>query len=188
MNNQIQDRAYYEELMDRYLDSMLKNDPSLIPLADDVVFAENDQVLAIGDGGWKTVNNLGKYRHYFVDPELGNAGLIANIYEYDTGAILILRIRVLKHMITEVDQYIIRDPNGADLYEKLGAPDPVWLEPVPEESRQTREALEATAYMYFQSLERNDGSGIYPFLPECMRIEHGRPTVKQKKSWWLWTR
>lgn len=175
-----QDRIYFEGIVDEYLEALVKNEPTAIPLANDVVFVENDQILTIGDGGWRTVNATGRYRHYFVDPEMGNAGLIANIMENDLGAILILRIKVQNDLITEVDQFIIRDPHGAELYEKMGAPDPVWLEPVPPECRQNRKALEATAYMYFQSLERNDGSGIYPFLPECIRIEHGRQTVKQK--------
>ena len=175
-----QDRTYFEGIIDCYLEALVNNEPTTAPLANDVIFVENDQILTIGDGGWRTVNGIGRYRHYFVDPELGNAGLIANIQEHDLGAILILRVKVQNNLITEADQFIIRDPNGAELYEKMGAPDPVWLEPVPPECRQTREALEAIAYMYFQSLERNDGSGIYPFLPECERIEHARPTVNQK--------
>jgi hypothetical protein len=66
---------------------------------------------------------------------------------------------------------------GAENYEKLGAPDPVWLEPVPAAQRQSREALKAVAFMYFQALQHNDGTGIYPFRDDCMRIEHARQVV-----------
>lgn len=173
-------RADLEAKIDAYLEALVANDPGRAPFAPDVVFAENDQALTLGEASWRTINRLGRYRHYFADPETGHAAVIANSYDGAGGGVLVLRIRVENGLIKEADQFVIHDPNGAEAYERLGAPDPVWLEPVPPELRQSREALEAAAYMYFQALERNDGGGIYPFREDCERLEHARPTVNQK--------
>lgn len=174
-------RSYLEGVVDRYLDALLAHDPGRAPLAPTAIFAENNQPLALGEASWRTIDRPGRYRHYFADPEAGQAGLIANLYENGAGCILVLRLKLERDLIAEAEQFVIRDPNGAALYEKLGGPDPVWLEPIPPDERQSREALEAAMYMYFQALERNDGAGIYPFRDDCERIEHARSTVRQPK-------
>jgi len=173
-------RAYMEEMVNKYLAAVVAHDPGLCPLADNVVFVENQQVLPIGDAGWQNLNRFGSYKHYFCDFEMNQVGLIANAYENDRGCVYVLRLKIDNGKISQIDQWISRDPNGAENYEKLGAPDPIWLEPIPPAQRQSREALMMNAFMYFEALERNDGSGIYPFRPDCERIEHARRTVSQK--------
>ena len=175
-------RKYMEGMVDKYLASVVAHDPKLCPLADNVVFVENQQVLPVGDAGWRTINRLGSYRHYFCDFEMNQVGLIANIYEHDAGCVYVLRLKLDNDKITEIDQWISRDPFGAENYEKLGKPDPIWLEPIPLAQRQSREALMMNAHIYFQALERNDGTGIYPFRDDCERIEHARRTVSQKDN------
>ena len=173
-------RAYMEGMVDKYIAAVVAHDPGLCPLTNDVVFVENQQVLPVGDGGWQNLNRFGSYRHYFCDFEMDQVGLIANAYENDRGCVYVLRLKIDNGRISQIDQWISRDPNGCENYEKLGAPDPIWLEPIPQEQRQSREALMMNAFMYFEALERNDGSGIYPFRPDCERIEHARRTVSQK--------
>ena len=173
------DRSCLEGIVNRYLDAMVAHDPARAPLSPAIQFAENDQPLKIGEGLWATASGLGTYKHYFSDPEDGQAGFIGNIKENGIGAILILRLKVENQQITEAEQFVARDPNGAALYEKIGKPDPVWLEAIPAERRQSRDALMAAGYMYFEALQRNDGKGIYPFTDNCDRIEHGRRTTNQ---------
>jgi hypothetical protein len=175
------DRARLEGMIDAYLDALLARDPSRAPFARDALFAENDQALPLGEGSWRTIERLGRYRHYFAEPENGLAGVIANAWENGQGCILILTIKLRDAEIAWAEQFVIRDPNGAMLYEELGQPDPVWLEPIPPAQRQSREALEAAAWIYFQALERNDGAGVYPFREDCERIEHARRTVRQPR-------
>ena len=176
------EREYLENMAARYLEALVSGDPARAPFSDDALFSENDQRLPLGEASWRTIDRLGRYRHYYADPELGRVGLIANIYENGSGCILVLRLIVKDRFIVDAEQFVIRDPFGSELYEKLGQPDPVWLEPIPVPQRQSREALEAVAYMYFQALERNDGAGIYPFMDNCQRLEHGRPTVNRPKN------
>ena len=175
-------REYLEDMGEKYLEALASGNPTRAPFSNDVIFSENNQRLPLGEASWRTIDRLGRYRHYYADPETGRVGLIANIYENGSGCILVLRLIVKDHLISDVEQFVIRDPFGSELYEKMGQPDPVWLEPIPLAQRQSREALEAVSYMYFQALERNDGSGIYPFLDNCQRLEHARPTVNRPRN------
>ena len=131
-------RAYLEALGEQYLEALAAHKPANVPFSDKVIFGENDQRLQPGDASWRTINRLGRYRHYFSDPETGQVGLIANVYENGSGCIFVLRLKVENNRIVEAEQYVSRDPNGAALYEKLGKPDPVWLEPIPMDQRQAR--------------------------------------------------
>ncbi|WAT17417.1 hypothetical protein OZN62_10855 [Aurantiacibacter sp. MUD11] len=173
-------REQLEAICDAYCAALVAGDPARAPFHPECIFAENDQVLPLGEAAWKTTTRFGSYKHYYADPQHGEVGLVANSYEQGGGCVFVLRLKVdADHRITEAEQFIARDPNGAAAYERLGAPDPVWLEPIPPAQRQSHEALQAVSWMYFQALERNDGAGVYPFRPDCERIEHARPTVAQ---------
>jgi hypothetical protein len=89
------------------------------------------------------------------------------------GAILIVRLKVVNRLIAEAEQFVAHDPHGAAAYEKLGVPDPGWLTSIPPDRRESRKALEQSAYMYYEGLQRNDGKGIYAFTGDCNRIEDG---------------
>ena len=179
----IASRAELEAVADAYVNALLAHDPSRASFAAGAVFSENDQILPLGEASWKTFMRFGRYRHYFADPQNGEVGLIANPYEVGGGCVFVLRLKVnAAKRITEAEQFVARDPSGAAAYEQLGAPDPVWLEPIPVAQRQAHEALRAVGFMYFEALQRNDGAGIYPFRDDCERIEHARPTWKQKRE------
>ncbi|MCC7462942.1 MAG: hypothetical protein IT480_10840 [Gammaproteobacteria bacterium] len=175
------DRAGLERMIDTYLAALVAHDPSRAPFVREALFADNDQRLPLGDGSWQTIERLGRYRHYFAEPENALAGVIANAVENGQGVILIATLKMQGDEIAWAEQFVLRDPHGARTYEELGQPDPVWFEPIPPAQRQSREALEAAAWIYFQALERNDGAGVYPFRDDCERIEHARRTVRQPK-------
>ncbi|MGD9158648.1 MAG: hypothetical protein PVG39_09595 [Desulfobacteraceae bacterium] len=68
------DQACLESFADRYIDSMVKHDPSSIPLAEDVKFTENGVQLKVGDALWATASANTDYRIYVTDPETGQVG------------------------------------------------------------------------------------------------------------------
>jgi hypothetical protein len=175
------DRACLEGIANKYLEAMVAHDPSRAPLSPTVKYAQDNVPLKIGDALWATASGLGNYRHFFADPGRGDIGLIGVVYENGTGAILIVRLKVVNDLITEAEQFVAHDPHGAALYEKMGKPDPRWLESIAPDQRQTREALEQTAYMYYEGLQKNDGLGIYSFTDDCSRIEDAVPTVNQPR-------
>jgi hypothetical protein len=46
------DRDCLVASMDQYLEAVVQNAPSLVPIAEDVVFVENSERLSVGEGLW----------------------------------------------------------------------------------------------------------------------------------------
>src|SRR5450631_3288493 len=62
-------RACLDGVVDQYLAALSAHDPKRLPLSQDVKYTENDQLMEVGDGFWKTVEGTGNYKHTFADPE-----------------------------------------------------------------------------------------------------------------------
>ena len=62
------DRACLEGVIDQYLAAVVAHDPKRLPLSADVMYTENNQVIEVGDGFWKTAAGIGNYKHFFADP------------------------------------------------------------------------------------------------------------------------
>ncbi len=98
-----------------------------------------------------------------------------------------LRLKVVDGHITEAEQLVIRPEGGltaaaaraprpvstGERVEKMGSPNPIFLQAIPEAKRPSREELIRTANYYFSGLQRNDGKGYYPFTDDCDRYENG---------------
>ena len=180
-NKKKYDRSTLENFINRYLDALAKNDPSGLPLADNVKFVENNQELKIGDGTWQTVTGLGVYRHYFTDLLAGQAAVICVVEENGKKIILNLRLKISSGKISEIETLVVRDYMGAELYEKRGRPPAIFLETVPEERRKPRESVAATANKYFTGMVRNDPKGDYSFFADrCNRMENGKVTTNSE--------
>ena len=165
------DRPCLEGFIDQYLQALAKNDPSTLPVADNVVFVENNQQLQLGDGTWRTITGLGKYRHYFADPQAGQAAVMTVMEENGTPILYDLRLAVADRKITEIEALVIRAGPGAKLVDDLGAPMPEFLETIPVEQRVSREELIATANKYLTGMENNNPQGDYSFFADdCDRL------------------
>lgn len=177
------DRACLEGLVDRYLDAVVANDPSAVPLSPNVRFTEDGQQLAIGDGMWRTLRAKGTYRLFVADETAGQVAFIGTIEEdhrdpaQGTAAALALRLRVRDGQIAEIEQIVIRNEDAAKRIAALGAPHPVYLEAIPPAERMSRVALIETANKYFTGMQQNDGKGDYPFTEDCNRLENGSQTT-----------
>ena len=177
------DRECLEGFIDQYLRALASHDPSGLPLADGVVFVENDQRLQLGDGSWRTITGLGKYRHYFADPESGQVAVMTVLEENGSNIMYDLRLAVAGKKITEIEGLAIRTPEGAALLEKLGKPWPQFLQTIPPAQRVSRAQLVATADKYLSGMENNSPEGDYSFFdPECDRLEHGIKTTRNKPT------
>jgi hypothetical protein len=173
------DRACLEGFVDRYLDAVIADRPSAVPLAPGVRFTEDGQQLAIGDGLWNTMRAKGHYRLFVSDVPAGQVAFFGSIEEdhrdpsQGTPALIALRLKVSDQQIAEIEQIVIRDENAGKRVEALGSPNPVYLQTVPVNERMPRADLIATANKYFSGMQRNDGKGDYPFAPDCDRLENG---------------
>jgi hypothetical protein len=175
------ERACLEGLVDRYVDALVAHDPGRIPVAPGVRFVENGVQLPLGSALWKTASARGTYSHYFADVAGGQAGFIGTLREHGQGMILVLRLAVQRGAIAEIEQLAIRTRN-VDEYEKLKM-DPLWLAPVPEGKRLSREQLGALANRYYTGMQGNDPKGDYSFFhKDCNRVEHGRQTTNNAPS------
>lgn len=180
------DRACLEKLVDQYLAALVAHDSSRVPISEDVMYTENDQVLKVGDGFWKTAQGVGNYRHVFADPEFGQVALMGTMREAGTTILMSLRLRVELGRITEIESVYFKPggggPNNIDGLDKTGKPDDLWFKSIPPAQRLSRQRMISIADGYFTGLQKNDGKGIqgtgtYPFTSDCHRIENGSPTT-----------
>src|SRR5215470_1091117 len=105
-------RACLENLVDQYLTALAAHDPKRLPLSKDVMYTENDQVIEIGEGSWKTIEGRGNYTHIFADPEFGQVAYMGTMKEAGAPLLLSLRLRVELGRITEVESVFFRPGGG----------------------------------------------------------------------------
>jgi len=179
-------RACLEGLIDQYLKAVVAHDPSKLPLSKDVMYTENNQVIDVGDGFWKTAQGLGNYRHVFADPEFGQVAMMGTMMEAGTPILMSLRLRVELGRITEIESIYFKPggggPNNIAGMDKMGKAEDLWFRTVPPAQRLSRQQMIAVADAYFSGLQKNDGKGVngsptYPFTNDCHRIENGSPTT-----------
>src|SRR5262245_60312172 len=184
-------RACLENLIDQYLNALAAHDPRRLPLSKDVMYTENDQVIEIGDGSWKTVEGRGNYTHIFADPEFGQVAYMGTMREAGAPLLMSLRLRIELGRITEIEHVFFRPggggPNNIADMDKPYVPEDIWFKSIPSAQRMSRQELVAIADGYFSSVQRNDGKGIngtgtYPFTNDCHRLENGAPTTNVKPA------
>jgi len=188
-------RADLEGFVDRYMEAMLaqKVDPALF--ARNVRFTENGVQLPLGEEGlWSNMVGIGNYKFYVPDVEINQVGFIGTAREESNTnpegdlVAVALRLKIVNGLITEAEQLVTRTDSGTNPgggsgsgaganIERMGAPNPIWSEVIPEASRPSREALIEVANKYYTGMQRNDGRGDYPFADNCHRIENGSPAT-----------
>ena len=166
------DYACLTDLVDQYLAALVAHDPSRLPVAAGAKFTENTIPLKLGDALWGTISGLGTYKIYFADPQEGQVGCECTIRENDTPAILVVRLKVADRKIIEVETIVRRAAEPAQNLEKLGQPNPVWLEPVAPSEKTQRAAMLHAANQYFEGIVHLSGDMV-PFDEKCNRILDG---------------
>jgi len=188
------DRAYLENYINRYMEAMLNNDPGLDLFARECKFTENGVRLPLGgEGLWVDMSGIGTYKFYVPDIETQQVAFIGTAKEGEAGTLVAVavRLKILNDRITEAEQLVIRPeanpmgggqggmsfPPTGESVEKLGKPNEVYFEVIPEDKRSSREEMIKTANYYFTGMQKNDGKGYYPFADDCHRIENGLPST-----------
>ncbi len=198
-------RECLQGYMDKYLAAMAahKVDPELF--ARDVKFTENGQQMPLGNEGlWATASGVGTYKFYVPDVETQQVAFMGTMREEASSSAagpkrppdpvgIDVRLRINPEgKISEVEQIVARPdrPLGATsapssspfpatgkAVEAMGSPNPVFLQDVPADQRESRADLIAVANQYFTGMQRNDGKGYYPFADDCLRHENGMVTA-----------
>lgn len=180
-------RACLESVVDQVLAAMVAHDPKRLPLSADLVYTENDQIMQVGDGFWKTAEGLGNYKHVFADPEFGQVAFMGTMREAGAVLLMSMRLRLQLGRITEMEAVYYRagggGPSGIPTLDKPGyKPEDLWFKSIPPAQRLSRQEMISIADAYFSGLQKNDGKGVngtgtYPFTNDCNRIENGAPTT-----------
>jgi hypothetical protein len=190
------DRKCLEGYIDRYMDAMADNNPSLDLFSRDCKFTENGVRLPLGNEGlWVNMSKKGNYKFYIPDIETQQIAFLGTAYEgggngQGDGQLvaLAIRLKIVDKKITEAEQLVSRKDSDTmgltgklstgESVEKLGAPHKIFTEAIPEKERASREELIKTANYYFSGLQKNDhGKGYYPFTDDCHRVENGTPAT-----------
>lgn len=181
------DRDGLLAIADRYLDALVAREPGRLPLAPSVRFTENGQTLPVGAGLWRTARGRLPGGQYFADPEAGQVAFWGAVDEMGTPAILALRLRVERGLISEVESLVLRQAafprQGAFLFdpEGMAAPAPFLHEVLDPPDRPSREDLVSAADRYFDGLEQDDGD-LIPVAEACVRNENGVQTTSNPES------
>jgi hypothetical protein len=172
-------RECLKGMVDLYLDSLGKHDPSKLPLAPSVKFTENGVALKLGEGFWKTAG-AATYRLYALDPASGGAALEAVVGDAAEPAHFLLRLKVENSKISEIETAVVhKGKAGFYAPERLTQTPPLYTEVIPKKERATREQLIAAADGYFTAIE-TEGTPDYkpaPFAPGVNRFENGVQTT-----------
>jgi hypothetical protein len=176
------DYACLTGFVEQYLKALVAHDPGQLPVAPQVKFTENTVPLKLGDALWGTISGIGTYKLYFADPHAGQVGFEGTIRENGTPAILLLRLKVVNHRISQVETLVHRTAEDAKALEKLGHPNSVWLQPLRSSERTSRQEMVNIVNLYFEGILHSAGDTV-PFDPKCNRILDGyqdtnNPTAK----------
>jgi hypothetical protein len=196
------DRACLENYINRYLDAMLAHKVSPELFAKTCRFTENGVELPLGSEGlWYGMSGKGTYKFYIPDVETQQIAFIGTVKEGGTtpakaapGAkpaepttvAVAIRLKILNGLITEAEQLAIRPeqsllgptpaskfPPTGEAVEKMGAPNEIFTQVIPEAEQLSREEYIRIGNYYFAGLQRNDGKGYYPFTDDAVRFENG---------------
>lgn len=174
------DRDCLRGFMTQYLNAMVARNPRALPLAADVKFTENSQVMKLGDGLWQTVTSLGDYRQDILDVRESTAVSQTVVEESGKPVLLALRLKIAKGKISEIETMFARSKEDGILFNPDGLKDankPMEFVP-PASQLNSRKELVDIALHYPAGLKV--GSFVQadtPFAPDAFRLENGFHTA-----------
>jgi len=170
------DRECLAGVMTQFLDSLVANDPSLAPLADDIRFTEDTVETPIGQGLWATASGRGDYRTDFLDVRAQTAAVHALLEEDGSPVLFAARLLIENREISEIETMVVRGPQEAMLFstEALQRPSAAFARMPPPEQLMSRAGMIEIAERYPEGLRV--GSFVTadaPFAPDAYRLENG---------------
>lgn len=172
------DRACLEGVANRYFEALTTHRPQSAPLAASVKYTENQAIVVIGEGLWKTARRLGDYRIYVADARREQIAYLGNIETTRGWSMLAVRLRIADGKITEVETIIPGAAaaqgsfNLAGGVERLGSAREAFSTPLLPEERRDRSQIIMAADLHYEGIERGNGD-IVPFGEKCIKIENG---------------
>ena len=168
-------------VMDRYLDLLVKNDPSGLAFSKDIKITENGYPIQLGSGLFQTAEQV-TYKQYMADPTVGQVMVFGVVKESVLLANFMVRLKVAKDKITEIETIVARkDESSFASPEDLKEPRPIYAKVLSESERSPRDVLIKIANSYFEGIEKNTGETV-PFHKDCNRYENGTQTTNNPST------
>lgn len=173
------DRECLLGFLQSHMNALAARAPAALPLANDIVFTENNVPIKVGEGLWRTVTAVDETGLEAADTTTGNAAWFGSVRENGQPAIYAVRIHVEGGRIDEIESVVHRKtalpaPFG-DVTKMVH--DPAFNEVLPPEQRRSRERMLSIADAYFDTVQVNDGQVFAPFTEDCARLENGISTT-----------
>ena len=162
-----------------HMEALESRDYARLRLAPDVMFTENNVVLPLGQGLWRTVGDVDDNGLAVADETTGHAAWFGSVRENGHAAFYAVRIHVENGQIDEIESVVHRRtalPAPFGDWENM-VHFPEFYEELPEAERRPRERMLAIADAYFDTVELNDGQVFAPFSADCSRLENGISTT-----------
>ena len=170
-------RACMTQILDQYLDALVRHDPSGLPLSKGVRFTENTEEIKLGEGLWISASKgPSAFKVYAVDPGSSQAVFYGLMEERGRPIQIVVRLKLINGRITEIEHVINRGALSPAAMANLQSPRPALLADVPGAERTPRDLMINAADDYFEAIEHQDGSRA-PFAADCDRRENGSKTT-----------
>jgi hypothetical protein len=183
------DRQCLAGFMTTYLNALVANDSSKLPVTRNVKYTENGVRLDLTDGLWHTVAALPTYRVDVYDEEAGQVGLLGRIEEGSNNNWFAARLKIEKgKQISEIENLIVRNimggaaPEGAPRSAVNKEPHPLMMQAIPEAKQTPRYELISIGNSYFTGLDTENSGRNVPFDPDCQRRENGMVTANDPNA------
>ncbi len=176
-NAQECDRQCLQDHLTHYLDAQLKQDPALLPLAENVRFTEDHVEMSLGEGLWASIEGYGTFRQDILDVSNSTAGTHVLAMENGVPVLQAIRLKVSNDDLVEVETTVVRSREEGMLFQPqniIGANPAMTYLPTPSQ-RNTRQQMIAIAMQYPEGLRI--GSFVEANLqvsPQAYRFENGQ--------------
>lgn len=169
------DESCMLKLADSVVEAVAAKDFRRLPWADPVHFTENNVPLMIGDGWWgSTGETVGQKAFSLADPETGNVVWFGTIWDHDEPSFGVIRLKVTGGKIAEIELIAARTPWPIPFGDpRKFALSKAMTTPVAPDKRRSRERLIDLADNYLATKQRNNGTLLANFAPNCAMFENG---------------
>ncbi|MGZ3246677.1 MAG: hypothetical protein ACXU61_06300 [Croceibacterium sp.] len=172
------DRQCLIDLSDHYVAALVAHDPKAVPLAANLVTAENLKVIKPGEGLWQSLAvGPDKFAIHVADPVSEEVGIIAVAKGADAKPVMFgIRLKVAGGRIVEAEHLVGNTPAPTAMA-NLQAPRPALISEVPYEYADSRGRLIWLGKSYYDALDDNN-SQESAFADDCERHENGFQTAR----------
>lgn len=171
------DRDCLAGMLTTYLDAMLKHDPALVPVTDDVRFTEDHKDLALGEGLWASIQGYGTFRQDVLDVRASTAGTHVLAMENGNPVLVAIRLKIEDGKVSEAETTVVRNREEGMIFNPaniIAASPAMNVVPAPAQ-RNSREEMVRLALLYPAGLRI--GSFVEAggqFAEETYRFENGQ--------------